>query len=322
MMYREIPATDLRVSAICLGTVPFGTDVATESAFDLMDQYLSYGGNFIDTAHIYADWLPGEKGRSEKTIGQWLAARGNRQQVVLATKGAHPTFEAMQMPRLSRAEIVADLEESLTHLQTDYIDLYWLHRDDVTRPVADILDTLNDQVRAGKIRYFGCSNWTPARISEAMHYAHDHQVQGFVANQMMWSVATLNADAIEDKTLVAMDESGFALHTASQLTAVPYSSQANGFFTKLSYTGVEGLSPTLQRLYVNQANTEKLRILQKAAEELGQSVSQVVVSYLLSQPFLTIPCVGCFTAGQLVETMSAADLRLSDEWVQSLTEVS
>ena len=114
-----------------------------------------------------------------------------------------------------------DLLESLGHLRTDYIDLYWLHRDDPKRSIAEILETLNDLTDAGKIRYFGCSNWEVPRIREAMKYASDQGMRGFVANQMMWSLAIPNPTALE-KSTVTMSVEGIELHKETQLTAIPF----------------------------------------------------------------------------------------------------
>ena len=171
MRYRNIPGTDLYPSSICLGTGLMGSTIDREHSFQLLDTLVEMGGNFIDTAHVYGDWVPGGKSLSEKTIGIWAKERGIRNRVMIGTKGAHPALSSMSIPRLSHREIVNDLDESLEYLQTEYVDLYWLHRDDPNRPVADILETLNEQVAAGKIRYFGCSNWRVQRIREAMQYA-------------------------------------------------------------------------------------------------------------------------------------------------------
>ncbi|HET8844709.1 MAG TPA: aldo/keto reductase, partial [Ktedonobacteraceae bacterium] len=164
MQYRDIPHTNLHPSALCLGTGSFGTGIDASSAFRLLDIFLEHGGTFIDTARVYGAWVPNGLGLSEKVIGQWVNERHVREQIVLGTKGAHPVFSARHIPRLAPQDIIADLDESLRCLQTEYIDLYWLHRDDPQRPVADILETLNEQVRQGKIRYFGCSNWHVERI--------------------------------------------------------------------------------------------------------------------------------------------------------------
>ena len=149
-----IPDTSLKPSALCLGTALFGSEIGRADSFALMDAFLEGGGNFLDTARNYADWLPGEKHVSEKTIGLWMRERRNRERVIVATKGAQ--LDAVtKAARLARADLEFDLAESLNHLRIDAIDLYWLHRDDVNRPVEEIMDTLHDQVAAGKIRYCG-----------------------------------------------------------------------------------------------------------------------------------------------------------------------
>ncbi len=138
----------------------------------------------------------------------------------------------MHIPRLSPHDIVADLDESLHCLQTESIELYWLYRDDPERPVADILETLNSPVTQGKIRYFGCSNWRVERIEEAIHYATEHGLTGFVGNQGMWSFAVPNP--IEDSRIAPMDDQTLDFHRETGLAIVAYTSQAHGFFSKAS----------------------------------------------------------------------------------------
>src|SRR5215472_2977892 len=159
MRYRQIPATDVSPSILALGTVPFGTDLDASTTFDILDAFFEHGGTFIDTAHVYGAWVPGGLGLSERLIGQWLKSRNIREHIIVSTKGAHPLLSSMYIPRLSPQEIRSDLEESLRCLQTDTIDLYWLHRDDPNQPVAVMLEMLQELVRKGTIRSFGCSNW-------------------------------------------------------------------------------------------------------------------------------------------------------------------
>ena len=154
-----IPHTDLTVSALSLGTGGMGTHVSHDDSFRILDRYVERGGNFLDTAHIYAAWVPGGGGASERTIGDWIRTRGARDAVAIGTKGGHPHLETMTISRLSPQEIVQDLDESLERLQIETIDLYWLHRDDPKRPVGELIETLTDAVTQKKIRYFGVSNW-------------------------------------------------------------------------------------------------------------------------------------------------------------------
>ncbi|HRJ43637.1 MAG: aldo/keto reductase [Caldilineaceae bacterium] len=313
MRNTSIPQTDLTPSAICLGSSHFGNGIAPADAYALLDMYVTCGGNFIDTAAVYANWLPGEKNSSEKTIGRWLARTGKREKLFIGTKGAHPDLATMHISRMSPREIVDDLNSSLGNLQTDWIDLYWLHRDDPARPVAEIIDTLHAQVVAGKIRYFGCSNWRVDRIAEAQTYAGAKGITGFVANQMRWSLAAMDPKTESDPTTVAMDGESYAYHRQSGLAAIPYSSQAGGYFQKMAER--REVRPAQQKSYGSPGNARRLARVQQLAQETGLSVSQIVLAYLTSQLFPTIPIVGCRTVAQVEESMQAGDVQLTNAQV-------
>jgi aryl-alcohol dehydrogenase-like predicted oxidoreductase len=320
MRYTAIPGTDLRPSSICLGTSELGSVLDREASFALLDRFLELGGTFIDTASVYADWRPGERSVSEKTIGRWLAERGTRQRVVLGTKGGHPDLATMHVSRLSRHEIVHDLDASLRNLGTDVIDLYWLHRDDPARPVADMLETLHDQVLAGKVRYYGCSNWRASRIREAQAYAALHGFRGFVGNQMLWSLAQPDPDAIADKTIATMDAHLRQVHLDTGLAAIPYSSQANGFYQKLARGTLHRANRGALRTYDRPQNRARFARIQALYAQTGLSITQVVLGYLLSQPFPTIPIVGCKTIEHLEDSMCAGDVRLTPQQIRYLVE--
>ena len=172
MEYKILNNTDLKVSSASLGTDVYGTVLNKAQSYELLDTYTDLGGNIIDTALVYANWIPGEKSLSEKLIGSWMEERKNRHEIIISTKGAHP--EIMTISRLSREEILGDIDKSLKHLKTDYIDIYWLHRDDKNLPVGPIMETLGEIVKSGKARYIGMSNWTYRRIDEANKYAREH----------------------------------------------------------------------------------------------------------------------------------------------------
>lgn len=318
MRYREIQGTDLKPATICMGGLPFITG-GTPDPFNLLNFYTELGGNFLDTANVYGKWLPDKANSSELTIGRWMKERRNRSKMIVATKGGHPDLASMRISRLSRSEVAADLEESLKALQTDWIDLYWLHRDDETIPVAEILDYLNEFVAAGKIRYFGCSNWRPNRIREALNYTQNHRLNGFVGNQAMWSLASVNPNGLTDPTLVPMDDVAFQLHCETGLAAIPYSSQANGFFNKLATPGAV-LSENLRRTYDNEVNLGRLERIKRLSWELSLSITQILLGYLLSQPFTTIPVVGCRTVEQLRDSMQAADVILDESTISYLRD--
>lgn len=314
MRNRNIPGTELTPSVICLGTSNFGEAVSRETSFELMDRFLDRGGNFLDTAKVYSDWLPGELSRSEKNIGQWLKSRNNRNRIVLATKGAHPELETMHIPRLSREDINYEVEHSLLNLQTDYIDLYWLHRDDPLRPVEDIIDTMNTLVQQGKIRYFGCSNWRSERIEAAQHYAVSKGMQGFAASQNKWSLASYSPG--NDPTTVTLDENELAYHERTGLPAIPYNSQASGFFSgRYKIEMLLELSPENNHVWklCNEKNLRKLQCIESIAKRQNITMTQVSLGYLRAHPFALFPISGCKTIAQLEDSCSAGDVMLDDQ---------
>jgi aryl-alcohol dehydrogenase-like predicted oxidoreductase len=312
----QITGTDLSVSPICLGTVEFGANIPEAQAFALLDAFVAAGGNFIDSALVYSDWHPGPRGSAEKTIGRWLTQRGNRDQIVLATKGAHPELKTMHVSRLAPEDISGDVDKSLTNLQTDRIDLYWLHRDDVKRPVSEILDTLQNRVEAGKIRYYGCSNWTIERIAEAQAYAKQRGILGFAANQPMWSLAKINFEKVGDQTTVALDDEGIAFHRRTGMPVNPYSSQAHGFFTKLD--AGKDLTKGDAAVYGGESNLRRLERVRELAQKYQTTVGAVALSYLCSQPFVTVPIVGCKRLDHLHDSLEAANVLLTPEEVAAL----
>jgi aryl-alcohol dehydrogenase-like predicted oxidoreductase len=303
----SITGTDLSPSVLCFGGGSICIRDGQSFAFDMLDRYLELGGNFIDTANVYGKWLPDASNISEQYIGNWMTARRNRNRIVLATKGGHPDMGTMHISRLSREEVLSDLEESLASLKTDCIDLYWLHRDDEKRPVEEILDYLQEFVRLGKIRWFGCSNWKPARIRESMELAKTKNSQGFVANQMLWSLAEFNPQALPDPTMTGMDGETWKLHQESQLAAIPYSSQAGGFFQKLRTSGKDHINAGQIHLYDSPLNDRRLEMLCRLESEMQCPMDELVLGYLLAQPFPVMPIIGARNMEQLESSMKAGE---------------
>jgi len=311
MQMVELSTAALKASVLCLGGGPLGSTLDEQASFALLDAFVDAGGNFIDTAKVYADWLPGERSVSERTIGRWLRVRNLRAQILVATKGAHPDLATMHRSRLSSQAIVADLEQSLRSLQVEAIDLYWLHRDDPKRPVEEIIDALQAQMQAGKIRAYGCSNWRTERVAAAQAYAQRRGWPGFVANQMLWSLAAVEQHALPDPTMVAMDASLQAWHRRTVLPVIPYASQANGFFQRLADDRLAGLNDASRRLYDTPQNRRRFARVQTLAAESGLSITAIVLGYLRGQPFPAIPIIGCRTLAQVEDSCRAADVKLN-----------
>ncbi|GGD66852.1 aldo/keto reductase [Paenibacillus nasutitermitis] len=316
----KIEGTDLAMLPIALGTADYGTGVSREQSFRMMDQFVEGGGSVIDSARVYADWLPDGHGMSEKTVGDWLKTSGKRKQILLSTKGAHPRLSAMDVPRMSPQDIAADLEESLTALGVDEIDLYWLHRDDRSRPVGEILETLNQLKRDGKIRHFGCSNWRSDRIEEAAAYARIQGLTGFAASQIQWNLGQINEEAILDPTMVIMDETEQHFHRETGMALFAFTSQARGFFQKMEAGGVESLRESTRSAYYNEINLGRLRRAVELSRQLSVSISVIVLSYLTSQPFPVIPVIGSQTPQQVNDALAAVEVRLTPAMVKYLEE--
>lgn len=314
LKHTQLGRTDLTVSALCLGTNMFGTAYDQAKSNALLDAFVAKGGNFIDTARSYGDWIPdAPKGASERAIGEWLKGQ-DRSKLVIATKGG---FFDMRVgdwrPRITPEDIAADLSESLEHLGIETIDLYWLHADNPTVPVEPIIDALIAHQKAGRIRYFGASNWSPERIKAAQAYAQSIGHDGFAAVQPFWGLASPNAEGAAAAGYGFYYEDGLAEVHSADLPMVPYAGQSRGVFAKMDADGEEALRDDLKAMYLNDANRARLPVIQEIAKSKGVGVNDVVLAYLTSQPVQTVPIVGASSVAQLEETIAAASVALSTE---------
>lgn len=299
MEMRTLAGSQLTVSALSMGTANFGTGISQEQAFAHMDRYVELGGNFLDTAHVYSDWIPGEKHRAEKIIGRWLTSR-RPNNVVLCTKGGHYNFDAPQISRVTPEELRHDLEESLDCLQTDCIDLYMLHRDHPTLPVDEIMDCLDEFVRSGRVRYLACSNWTAQRTAQANAYARAHGKSPFIVNELMWSMAAINRAGIPDDYIV-MDEDMLRLGRESGMSFMCYSALAHGYFTR-RYAGLP-LADSLHQTYDNPHNEQLFAQLRSLPDRAA--VTRESLRYFARQDVTAIPIVSFSSMEQLEECMHA-----------------
>ncbi len=299
MEMRTLSGSSLTVSALSMGTANFGSKISEEQAFAHMDRYMELGGNLLDTAHVYSDWLPGERSRSEKIIGRWLKSRrpGN---MVICTKGGHFNLDTPQISRVTPADLKRDLIESMDSLQTDCIDLYMLHRDNPALPVDEIMDCLNEFVRNGHVRHLACSNWTAQRIAQANAYAKACGKSTFIVNELMWSMANVNLDAVPSDYVV-MDQNSLRLGQESDLSFMCYSSLAHGYFTR-RYTGLP-VSDQLHRTYDNPHNEKVFAQLQSLPDRAA--VTWESLQFFSRQNVTAIPIVSFSSLEQLEECMSA-----------------
>jgi Predicted oxidoreductases (related to aryl-alcohol dehydrogenases) len=309
MKYQAIKLKDgeLKVSRIALGTDYFGTSVPKETAFSLLDRYLERGGNCIDTARFYADWMPNGHGASERIIGEWLKSSRARDRLLISTKGGHPPIEDMGKSRLYAEFIMSDLDESLSALGTDHVDLYWLHRDSPDRPIEDIMENLRPIAESKKVRAFGCSNWRVPRIAEANRYARGAGLPPFCMSQIQWSLAASTPEAHGDVTKVIMNDQEFAGYVKQKLPIMCYSSQAKGFFVR-PLSGPGAINKKSYDWFCSPENLERKERLTRYAAEKGLPPTAVALGYVLCNRLSAIALVGCRSIEQLDDSFSAQDV--------------
>jgi aryl-alcohol dehydrogenase-like predicted oxidoreductase len=307
-----IPNTDLNVSALCYGTASWGHEVVGRQLDRLLHAFRDAGGNFLDTAHCYACWTPQGAGVSERAIADYIRRNGGRDELVVATKGGHPTFAGYRTVDrwLSAERLAADIDDSLARLDRDAIDLYLLHRDDPRMEVGEIVEYLNAEVRRGRIRYFGASNWTSARIAEANAYAASHGLHGFVISEPQWSLGHRNPGG--DATLHYLDSDDHVWHSRSGMPVMPYSSTAGGYFA----TG--GRSRSAQ--FDNQVSRGRLARVTQLAAEIGCTPGQVALAFLRHQPFPVIPILGTTKRRHLEDAIGALQVSLTAAQVEWLRD--
>lgn len=299
--------TDLSLSPIALGTVKAGIAWSGREADALLDAYLDMGGNVLDTARVYT---PPKEGCGEQVLGQWLRHSGKRRQVVLVSKGGHPKLDSMTVPRMDRASMTADLEDSLRALGVDEIDLYLYHRDDPATPAGELVEQMEDFRRAGKIRWYGCSNWTTPRMEEAAAYARAHGLAGFVANECLYNVGVRHMGPLTDKTMVAADEAMLAYHRAAGMGMLAYCGLCSGYFHRLAAEGPEAVRG---KKYDTPGNRRVAERLNAVCRDYGVTLSQAELAFLLAQPFDTVALAGVSRAEQLTDLMGAMALNIPIE---------
>ncbi|MCZ8515923.1 aldo/keto reductase [Paenibacillus filicis] len=301
----EIKGLDKPVTCLIQGSDYFKHNVY-DKVRTVLDGFFAAGGNTIDTAYIYCG------GESEETIGRWMKDRGNRQEVIILTKGAHHDKNG---PKVNPEAIASDLATSLERLGTDYIDLYALHRDDPAVPVSIIIDALNEHIRAGKVRAIGASNWTTARLQEANEYAASKGLAGFTFNSPNLSLAKAKEPFWTG--CVSADEDYCAWHEEHQLPLLSWSSQARGFFTG-RFTPEVRDNADLVRVFYSDANWERLYRAEELGKRKGVSTIQIALAYVLNQPFPTAALIGAQSPEELASCKEGSEIRLTPDEVRWL----
>ncbi|MEG0766359.1 MAG: aldo/keto reductase, partial [Clostridia bacterium] len=257
-MRRIAIANGVEMTEIVLGATKMGVQEQERERFALMDRYVEAGGNCFDSARKYAN------GQSDAALGRWLAQSGMRAHVVLCAKGCHPAdTAAMHVSRVTPRDIVQDLDEALAAMGVEYVDMFLLHRDNPNLPVEEIMPVLDAQVKAGKVRAVGVSNWTVGRIAQANAFARENDLTPFSVSQLLFSLAQTTPAQTQDVTHVIMNNVEFGWYQETQLPVMAFGTQARGYFAR--YAAGKEQKPGPRQYYdflpENHRRAERLRHL-------------------------------------------------------------
>jgi aryl-alcohol dehydrogenase-like predicted oxidoreductase len=273
---------------IILGGNVFGWTVSRDAAFTLLDAYVDKGGRAIDTADAYPAWVPGNRGgESEEIIGAWLAARKQRDRVIIATKVAKWPVQR----GLSAKNIEAAIDGSLQRLQTEYVDIYYAHEDDLSVPQAEYLAAFDGLVKAGKVRTLGASNFTPARLASALEVSRSHGLAAFEVSQDHWNLVERG---IERELVPLLEREG--------VVETPFYSLASGFLTGKYRPGAATDSARARaagKYLADPANVQLLAEVEAIAEAHRVSMAAVALAWLRAQPSVGAPIASARTVAQL-----------------------
>jgi aryl-alcohol dehydrogenase-like predicted oxidoreductase len=303
MQHRQIGTSDIRIAPIMLGGNVFGWTADEPTSFAVLDAFTAAGFNAIDTADVYSLWAPGHKGgESETVLGNWMAARKNRSRIVLATKvGMLPIGGK---PGLSAAQITEAAEASLRRLKTDYIDIYFAHRDHEDTPLEETLEAFARLVRAGKVRMIGASNYSAPRLSQALKTASTQSIPRYEILQPLYNLYD-RADFEDELAQLCVRE---------KVGVVPYYGLAAGFLTgKYRTESDASKSPRgagIVKKYLNPRGLRILSALDTVAARLSATAAQVALAWLMAQPAVTAPIASASAPSQVEDLAAAATLKL------------
>jgi aryl-alcohol dehydrogenase-like predicted oxidoreductase len=306
----RLATTELDVFPIYLGGNVFGWTADEQTSFDVLDAYTTAGGNFIDTADSYMASAPGNRGgESETILGRWLAKRGRRDDMVIATK----VGSWDRRPGLGAKNIRAAAEDSLRRLGIDHIDLYYAHRDDESAPLEETLGAFDALVRQGKVCYIAASNYSAPRLRQALQTSQREGLARYVALQTHYNL--MERDYESELAGVAAEH---------KLAVLPYFALAMGFLTGKYRAGTRLDSVRAERAsaYLDERGERVLGVLEQVAAAHQVSMAAVALAWLRAQPTVSVPITSARNTEQLAGLVQAANLELSEEQVGALTEAS
>ncbi|MCP4380728.1 MAG: aldo/keto reductase [Hyphomicrobiales bacterium] len=307
MRTHSIPGLGKPASVIGLGTMIFHPDTQARD-FSLLDAFVDGGGTYVDTAEVYG--AVEEHGYSEMVIGDWLAANpARRESIILASKGLIPGYCAPIHPggaKINPESIHKAIDGSLQRLKTDYLDIWMFHRDEPGHPVGPLVDALDEEVRASRLKAYGASNWTTSRIQEAIDYARANGKAAMMSSSPNFSLARANEPFWPDT--VVTDEQDRAWFAANDFLLVAWSALGRGYFAKADPD--DQSDADLVRVFYSDANFERKRRAEAFAATKGLSMFEVALGYVVNQDFPVVALNGAETPEQIANSARAGDLRL------------
>lgn len=314
MQQRQLGRSGISVAPFAFGGNVFGWTADQAMSFRLLDAFVAAGFTLIDTADVYSRWATGHTGgESETIIGNWLAARGGRERVVIATKLGSDMGDGKK--GLSPAYMQRAVEDSLRRLRTDYIDLYQSHRDDPDTPVQQVLEGYQKLIEQGKVRAIGASNFTAARLSESLEASRKHGLPRYETLQPRYNLADRAEFEAELQPLCEREQIG----------VIPYYSLASGFLTG-KYRKQEHLAGRARGAgagrYVNEHGLRVLDALEKVATRLHHKPGQVAIAWLAARPAIAAPIASATNPTQLAELVAAPEITLDKQTIAELDRAS
>jgi aryl-alcohol dehydrogenase-like predicted oxidoreductase len=302
MQYDQVAGIAKPVSRIVMGTMVYRPD-NLPYACAMLDHFVELGGNCIDTAYVYG---------TEATIGQWMKLRGNRAEIVLIGKGAHT-------PECYPEALGRQLKQTLERLQTNYLDLYLMHRDNPEIPVGEFVACLNEHLRAGRVRAFGGSNWSIERLQAANAYAQAHGLTGFAASSPNLALAAWN-EPMWAGCVAASDAASRAWYAQTQMPLFAWSSQASGMLTG-RYRPEDSTNPALAslvRTWFNADNFQRLERARQLAAQKGVTSTQIGLAWVLCQPFPVYALIGPRSIEETRTSVGALKVTLTPDEIRWL----
>lgn len=314
MEKRKLGTTEIEVAPLAFGGNVFGWTIDEERSFELLDRFVAGGFNLIDTADVYSAWAPGNKGgESETIIGNWIKKRGNRGQLLIATKVGGDMGHGKT---LSKKWVMQACEDSLRRLQTDYIDLYQTHWDDVSTPVGETLEAYAQLVKEGKVRAIGTSNMSAGRLEESLRYSREHKLPPYQSLQPEYNLYNREQYEKEYESIVQEE----------RMAVLCYYSLASGFLTG-KYRSEDDMNKSARgggvvKNYLNERGTRILKALDEISSRYNTKPATVALAWLIARKSITAPIASATSREQLDDLMKSAQLGLDEDAIKALDEAS